>query len=350
MKICHVLWGLTYGGIETMVINIANRQAALGHEVHLMIVNDRVDAPLLDAIGPGVTFHNAGRRPGSKNPLPLLRLNAMLASIRPDMTHFHHVRLHRYILKPLMRHWCTTHHIDCVPHLRPYIRANRNLFAISHMVREDILRHTGADSVVVMNGIDSSRFKVKTGTYDGSRPLRIVQVGRLDIGQKGQDLLIDAVSALVQRGVEVTADIIGEGESRAVLERQIGLLGLGDAVRLLGAREPAYIFEHLCDYDLLVQPSRFEGFGLTIAEGMAAGVPVLVSDIDVQLEVTDHGRCGFTFRSGDAADLAAEIEKLCGDYDTTRAREALGFVREAYDVKATASAYIAQYERIIAGA
>lgn len=348
MKICHILWGLTYGGIETMVINIANCQAAMGHDVHLVIVNDMVDAPLLAHIADGVTFHNARRRVGSKNPWPLMRLNLLLWRLRPDVTHFHHVRLHNYFLRPLLGRWCTTHHIDCVPHLLPYIKGNPNLFSISNMVREDILRHTGADSVVVMNGIDSSEFRVKELPYSGGRPLRIVQVGRLDIAQKGQDLLVDAVAILRDRGVAVTVDFIGEGRSRDELEARIGSRGVADRVTLLGARPPEYIARNLCDYDLLVQPSRFEGFGLTIAEGMAAGVPVLVSDIDVQLEVTDHGRCGYTFRSGDTADLADAIARIVAGYDMSRAREALQLVRSAYDVRVTAARYIGQYRRIIA--
>ena len=69
-------------------------------------------------------------------------------------------------------------------------------------------------------------------------------------------------------------------------------------------------------YDLLVQPSRYEGFGLTVVEGMAAGVPVLVSDIEGPMEVIDKGRHGFAFRSEDfhdCGDRMMEIMELSRD-------------------------------------
>ena len=57
-------------------------------------------------------------------------------------------------------------------------------------------------------------------------------------------------------------------------------------VRFLGKQTQDYVAAHLTDYDLFVQPSRWEGFGLTVAEAMAAGVPVLVSEGQGPAEVT----------------------------------------------------------------
>ena len=54
-------------------------------------------------------------------------------------------------------------------------------------------------------------------------------------------------------------------------------LNLEKHVRFLGNQSREYVYSHLKDYDLFVQPSRFEGFGLTVAEAMAACVPVLVT-------------------------------------------------------------------------
>ena len=64
---------------------------------------------------------------------------------------------------------------------------------------------------------------------------------------------------------------------------------------------------HLTDYDLFVQPSRWEGFGLTVAEAMAAGVPVLVSEGQGPAEVTQGSRYGWLFANGDADDLQRQI-------------------------------------------
>ena len=108
MKICHVLWGLTYGGIETMVINIANEQAALGHNVHLLVVNDRIENSLIDKIGKNVTLHKVGRKVGSKNPLPVVKLNFMIWRMAPDVVHFHEAGLNSWVKGFVLRTSCTT--------------------------------------------------------------------------------------------------------------------------------------------------------------------------------------------------------------------------------------------------
>lgn len=346
MKICHVLWGLTYGGIETMVINIANEQAALGHDVHLLIINDKIDAPMLKLISPDVKFHCVGRRVGAKDLMSILRFNRILWNMKPYVTHFHHVRMYKYVLPFVRGKWCTTFHIDCVPSLRHYIAGNPHLFSISNLVRKDILDKTGVDSEVVLNGIDARKFRKRTEPYDPSKPFRIVQVGRLDKNQKGQHILIEAARILRDSGADFSVDIIGEGASREELQSMIENYGLEHYVKLAGSKTPEYIWENLAGYDLLVQPSLYEGFGLTIAEGMAAHIPVLVSDIEVQLEVTDNGRCGYKFRSGDAEDCAAKIRRIMLDYDMKIADRGLERVLEMYDVRVTAANYIEKYKNL----
>ena len=95
-----------------------------------------------------------------------------------------------------------------------------------------------------------------------------------------------------------------------------------------------------------MQPSRFEGFGLTIAEAMAAGLPVLVSDVEAQMEVIDDGACGYFFKNGDPASLADMIEYVMADYDLAKVDNALRRVADHYDVRATAARYIDEYARI----
>ncbi|MCM1067959.1 MAG: glycosyltransferase family 4 protein [Muribaculaceae bacterium] len=346
MIICHILWGLSYGGIETMVVNIANEQAALGHEVHLIAVNDKIDTPMLGLISDAVSFHCAGRKQGSRNPLPIVRLNRIIHKIKPDAVHLHHLRLYRYILPSLIKHRCSTVHIDFVEYMRPHLAANKNLFAISNHVRDDIRTHTGIDSEVVLNGIDPRKFKQRTTPYSGAGTFRIVQVGRLDTSHKGQHILVEAIAILAAKGLDIQADIIGDGPDRAKIEALIAELGVEKQVRMLGARQPEYIWEHLADYHLLVQPSLFEGFGLTIAEGMAARVPVLVSDVRAQMEVIGEGACGYSFKSADPQSCADAIENIISNYSLAGTVAAYERLLKHYDVRATAANYIEKYRTL----
>ena len=138
----------------------------------------------------------------------------------------------------------------------------------------------------------------------------VISVGRLDHLVKGQDLLIEAANNLVKvKGLKhVKFFIAGEGSSRKFLEELILNLNLSENVFLLGNKNREWIYENLCRYDLFIQPSRLEGFGLTVAEAMAAKVPVLASDIEGPAEILENGKHGILFEKNSSEDLALKIK------------------------------------------
>ena len=71
-KIVHLFWSLTFGGIETMLINIANAQAEMGADVSVVIVNDMVEPVLLHSFNKRVKVLLMKRKVGSRNILPFL--------------------------------------------------------------------------------------------------------------------------------------------------------------------------------------------------------------------------------------------------------------------------------------
>ena len=143
----------------------------------------------------------------------------------------------------------------------------------------------------------------------------------------------------------IQLDIIGEGNSEEYLKNLTTKYNLIDQIRFLGLKDRNYIYEHLKDYDLLIQPSLNEGFGLTVAEGMAAKIPVLVSDIDGPMEVIGSGKYGFFFKVGNAEKLAEQYI-----YSTERLEKIINnayiFVKYNFDIQSTACNYIKQYKTI----
>ena len=108
------------------------------------------------------------------------------------------------------------------------------------------------------------------------------------------------------------------------------------------------IFEHLCEYDLFVQPSINEGFGLTVAEAMAAKVPVLVSENQGPLEIIDNGKYGFSFKNGDSDDCANKIMDIIErGFDETMIEEGYKRVKTLFSIEQTASIYLQEYASII---
>ena len=100
---------------------------------------------------------------------------------------------------------------------------------------------------------------------------------------------------------------------------------------------------------MFVQPSRWEGFGLTVAEAMAAKVPVLVSEGQGSAEVTCGNKFGWTFENGNSNDLAEKIKYLYDNYDEAmdKANSALNYVQNTYDVSVTARKYLDNYTKCL---
>ena len=360
MKVVHIFWSLTYGGIETMLVNIANAQAESGAEVHVCIINDLYKEELINSFSGNVKLHFLHRKFKSKGIGFIFKLNKLLMQLQPEAIHLHGSRLYTYLWRKSLTHVAsvTLHDLPngtlrrggltgkLFPFLYKsgivyYIDKVPRVFAISEAVKDGLWKNYGVKSTVVCNGILTSNFALRRERKPGN-PFRIVMVSRLDHEKKGQDLLIEAAAKL--KGI-VHVDLIGEGSSREYLENLVKKLHAESVVSFLGVKPQPYIAEHLADYDLFVQPSRWEGFGLTVAEAMAAKVPVLVSEGQGPAEVTCGNLYGWTFENGNANDLAAKIKYIYDNYKEAmdKANSALNYVQNTYDVSVTAKKYLELY-------
>lgn len=147
---------------------------------------------------------------------------------------------------------------------------------------------------------------------DGGAPV-VVAAGSLSV-QKGFDILLDAFARLRQsRSARLL--ILGEGEERASLEQQIERLSLSDYACLLGYVHDPYAY--FARASLFVLPSRWEGFGLVVAEALACGAPVVASDCQSgPAEILENGRYGRLVPVNDREALArAMLEALAGEHD-----------------------------------
>ena len=107
--------------------------------------------------------------------------------------------------------------------------------------------------------------------------VKILTVGRL-ANMKGYDLAIDAAKLLRDRGLDFAWYAVGDGALREELEHQIAVNGLQDRFILLGSRSNPYPYFAACD--LYVQTSRFEGFGITLAEAKMFHKPIVTTNFD----------------------------------------------------------------------
>ena len=341
MNITHITFNLRTGGAETMMIDIINRQV-LTDTPTLLLINEGHEDGLLSSIAPEVKVVQLHRPQGSKNPIWIWKLFSAIRATRPDVVHIHNARALGMLYGPKPFHTVYTYH--CINDVNRWSRRADTLCSISEAVRADVENRGEGLSEIVFNGIDAAAITQRQERGLG-KPTRIVQIGSLKHEIKGQDLSIEALALIRDKNVEI--DFIGDGPDREMLEHMAAVLGVGKRVHFLGRLSRKEIYSCLGNYDLALLPSRSEGFGLALAEPMAAGVPVIASALPGPLEVLDGGRLGATFPAGDAPELAKAIENILASYDTAllRAAQAEDFVAKNFDISSTVKAYKEIYKR-----
>ncbi|HAM52391.1 MAG TPA: hypothetical protein DCP92_17475 [Nitrospiraceae bacterium] len=134
-------------------------------------------------------------------------------------------------------------------------------------------------------------------------------VGRLR-EEKGQTVLLDAMVEVLKVIPEVMLVVVGNGPDREKLQQKAHSLGTADHVLWLGQRTPKEVFRLYAIMDIVAVPSLFEGFGLSAAEAMATGVPVVATRVDGLAEVVEDGTSGYLVHVGDSKELAGAITDL----------------------------------------
>ena len=176
----------------------------------------------------------------------------------------------------------------------------------------------GFEPTVVFNGIDTSLFRPTTPDPDIVRtdgtPL-LLWVGRLQ-PWKGVDVALRALREIPQAYLM----IVGDGETRADLERLAQELGLAERVRFLGALPRERLPSIYAAADLLLATSfASETFGIGLVEAQACGLPVVASRFGGFPEVIDEGRTGLLVPPRDPTALAAAVRTLLNDPERRRA-------------------------------
>lgn len=193
----------------------------------------------------------------------------------------------------------------------------------------------------ILNACDLERFRpVRSFPQPQLHQIpRIGVVGRLD-DNRDYPSLVHAVARLRNQQVAVELWLIGEGSHRPQLEASIADLDLSESVHLLGNRRD--IPELLSQLDLFAWPAfHLEGFGIALAEAMAAGVPIVATDVGACREVLEDGRCGLLVEPGSAGALAEGIRQVLADPAAAEQRAAAAKERAFRDfsVAAMADAY-----------
>jgi glycosyltransferase involved in cell wall biosynthesis len=287
-----------------------------------------------------------------------------LRRLRLDILHVHHVPLWLRIRRAakwagVSRIVLTEHakfSISRSPVLQEACRRAAEAVSCFTVVSEDLKDYfvselgVSAERLrVVRNGVDTRRFHpgergealrgLLPAGYTG--PVAIT-VGRLTEA-KDHGNLLEAWSLLEREGRAPYLLIVGDGELRDAVERQVAAQSLGATVRLVGARSD--IDTLLRGSDIFIVSSRREGLPLALLEAMASGVPVVATRVGGIPEVLSDGHNGILVPPESPAALAAAVRDLLADGPQRQRLAASGrsSVAEAWSLDRMAACYAEVY-------
>lgn len=250
------------------------------------------------------------------------------------------------------------------PLLRPALEKIEARIAVSEDARRTVTDHLGGDAVVIPNGVDASRFlaarpqailpEQTKPTVPGGRPARadtMLFLGRTDEPRKGLSVLTEAMPRILAERPGTRLIVAGRGDVAAA---QAGFAAVGlpeGVVQVLGEVSEADKVGLLASTDLYIAPQTGgESFGIVLVEAMAAGAPVLASDLPAFVRVLDSGACGALFRTGDPRALADGALALLADPARRGTLRELGRNRaRRYDWSSVAEQILTMYDLVLAG-
>jgi len=214
----------------------------------------------------------------------------------------------------------TIHHsVELQKYYDRYLSKFNKVICVSDVVRQSFikcyphLQHNTETIYDIVNPEFISALSQKECTVEMTDGvINILTVARLNFEQKGYDILIQVCNELKQRGLSFHWNILGDGKDKEKIKSMISSLGLEDCISLLGTVANPY--PYFKKSHIYVQTSRYEGYGLSIAEARLLNIPVVTTAYDcVDLQIK-NGINGI-ITSYEIADISDAIEKLVGDSD-----------------------------------
>jgi phosphatidyl-myo-inositol alpha-mannosyltransferase len=351
----------TPGGVQNHVRDLAEALLVRGHQVSVLApVDGEVAPPYVVSAGRavGVPYNGSVARV-TFGPRTVARVRSWLADGAFDVVHVHEPTTPSASILALWAGdgpFVATFHTWQVRSramsaaaglLRPALEKIDARIAVSENARSMMVQHIGGEAVVIPNGLYTGRFSAARPRpqWRGSGGT-ISFLGRMDEPRKGLAVLLAAVPKLVTERPGLKVLVAGTGQADEAWRSLPA--SCREAVVFLGAIDDAARADMLAGSDVYVAPHLGgESFGIVLLEAMAAGAPVLASDLASFRQVLDGGRLGQLFEPGDAEALAERALTLLADpHRRDKLREAGRSAVRRYDWEALIGEILAVYELV----
>jgi len=370
MRVLHVQRVKGIGGSERHLLALLPALVERGVDVRMCVMQMGDGRRFVEAMrleGIDVTVQTAGR---DVNPATVFELFREIERFRPDVVHTHlvHADLHGLIAARARRvpAVSSVHGTPAFYTKEPYRSLGRlsgrlaaRRIAISDHVARFLLDNQLArrDRLSVVHyGIDAgeppsaeTRRTARHGLGLGDHHVVFGIASRLIPG-KGHDLLIEAFGRVARRDASVVLIVAGDGPERDNLEQLVDAHCPPGSVRFLGFLDSVGGFMAACDVLAFpTQPELGEGFGLAALEGMAAGRPVVATNVGSLPEVVLSGVTGLIVGPHSATALEHALAELSEDAPLRGRMGAAGSARarEVFPLDAMVTKTLAIYEELI---
>jgi glycosyltransferase involved in cell wall biosynthesis len=385
MKIGILTWEYPpriVGGIARHCHGLARALAALRNEVHIFTL-DFPGVPAYEETPEGVKIHRVACELGHPNFLIWVllfnhfiekRMADISRKMKFDVLHVHDwltapagITFKHSIKKPMVLTMHSTEHgrsgihnpdsstIDGIEWWATY-EASRVITTSGSMKSEvcDHFKLPWEKVDIIPNAVDTDKYNASVDREAvraryGVQPNEklVLSVGRL-VPQKGIEYLIQAVPNVTWRHPEAKFVIVGEGWYRDHLQYLAGTTGQGWRINFTGFIPDHELISLTMSADVLVISSIYEPFGIVALEGMAAGVPVVASQVGGLAEIIEHDKTGVLVYPRNPDSIAWGINHVLSNPDHARSlvQNAKEIVQKAYSWEAIAKKTVKLYKEV----
>lgn len=385
MKVCLLSWEFPpriVGGIARHVFGLAKALTAEGHDVGVVTL-DFPGAPDYEEVE-GFKVYRSKTEVGHPNFLTWAFLfnhflEKQLAAANKDFG-FDLIHIHDWLVAPSgigFKHFCGKP-LVCTMHSTEHGRSSLHdpdsfmidgmewwacfeaarIVVTSNSMKGEVCGHfnvSGEKVAVIPNAIDVEKYDVGVDRWSvrrrfgvGDHEKLVLYVGRL-VPQKGIEYLIRAVPRISRRFPEAKFVIVGEGWMRGHLEWLADQSGQRWRINFTGFISDEDLIALTKSADAMVVPSIYEPFGIVALEGMAAGVPVVASQVGGLAEVVEHDKTGVYAYSRSPDSIAWGVERVLSDqgYRDWLVKNGHDAVKSRFSWGAVARQTVDVYKRVL---
>lgn len=355
MRILHVITSLQTGGAEHLMVDLLPLLRSNGNNTVDLLLFDGRRTPFMEELErKGIFIQKLGIGGSVYNPRNIFKMIRYMGQY--DIIHTHNTACQLFVpiaklLSFTRKSLATTEHSTNNRRrskwwYKPLDKWMYNRYAavicISDQTRDSLEKHIGKkrNLFTVLNGIDTDRFKGPIKDISAQDAFVVTMVAGLRV-EKDHETLLKAMALLPDN---YRLQLVGGGDKEESLKALCKELQLDNRVSFMGVRMD--VPDILQQTDVAVLSSHWEGFGLAAVEAMAAGCPMVATDVGGLHDVV--GDAGLLFPHGDEKDLAEKIQWLCEHPDEYRqvAMKCQERARQ-YDISLMARKYLELYKRIV---